>query len=79
MKKKLLKFGEVEIDKQEFRSSKRAVGIYNVNTDKIFFYKFLHSIKCSTYFVGNKYNEKVSPLSVLLPEMSECFKKFHNP
>ena len=74
MRKKLLKFGEVETDKQEFRFSKRAVGIYNLNTDKIiFFYKFLHSIKCSTYFVGNKYNEKVSPLSVLLPEMSESF------
>ena len=79
LRKKFLKSGEAEFDKQEFHSSKRGVCMHDVNTDKIyFFYRFPCSIKYSTYFVNNKINEKVSPLSVWLQKLVSLLKAFDN-
>ena len=62
MGKEFLKYDEVEIEKREFHSSKRAIHTDDVSTDKIKISdEFPFSKNGSKYFVGYNNNEKAIP------------------
>ena len=72
-----IKFGDKEIDKKEFYSSKEAILLDSVDLSKI-----VVSNKCKIndatykYFSGYLNNDVIQPLCVILPQMSGYIKYF---
>ena len=77
MSSKKIKFGDKEIDKKEFYSSKQAILLDSVDLSKI-----VVSNRCKIddtiykYFCGYLNNDVIQPLCVILLQMSRCIKYF---
>ena len=79
MSEKTLKFNNIEINKNKFHTSKQAIGLDSVTTDKIVVSdKFRHSEEGYKYFIGYKEDETVRPLCIILPQMNAYIKYFEN-
>ena len=86
MEKTIMKFGDVEIEKQKFQQHKRPISMKNIDIDKIvvcnkvsFGKKGLHisfGKKGFKYFIGYKDAEKIRTLSIFLPKMSAYRRDF---
>ena len=72
-----IKFGDKEVDKKEFYSSKQAILLDSVDLSKI-----VVSSRCKIsdtkykYFCGYLTNDVIQPLCVILPQMSGYIKYF---
>ena len=77
MSSREIKFGDKEIDKREFYSSKETILLDSVDLSKV-----VVSNKCKTndttykYFCGYLNNDVIQPLCVILPQMSGYIKYF---
>ena len=69
MRKEFLKFGDIEIKKQTFHSSKGLIDIGHVNIDKIVIsVEFSYTKNGSRYFSCYQNNKEITPLFALLPK-----------
>ena len=79
MSLKKIKFGDKEVNKKEFYSSKQAISLDSVDLDKI-----IVSSKCKInettykYLCGYLYNDVIQPLCVILPQMNGYIKYVDN-
>ena len=79
MSSKEIKFGDKEVDKKEFYSSKQAILLDYVDLSKI-----IVSSKCKIndttykYFFGYLNNDVIQLLCVIIPQMSGYIKYFDN-
>ena len=79
MSEKTLKFNNIKINKNKFHTSKQAIGLDSVTTDKIVVSdKFRHSEEGYKYFIGYQEDEIVRPLCIILPQMNGYIKYFEN-
>ena len=72
-----IKFGDKEVNKKEFHSSKQAISIYSVDLNKIVVSNKL-KINDTTYkyICGYLNNDTIQPLRVILPQINEYIKYF---
>ena len=79
MSSRIIKFGDKEVDKKEFYSSKQAISLDSIDLSKI-----LVSNKCRIndttykYSCGYLNNDVIQPLCVILPQMNGNIKYFDN-
>ena len=79
MRLKKIKFGDKEVDKKEFYSSKQAISLDSVDLDKIVVSsKWKINETTYKYLCGYLNNDVIQPLCVILPQMDEYIKYFHN-
>lgn len=79
MSKQTLKFGNIKVDKNEFHASKKVLTFNLVKTNKIVISeKIKHSDKSAKYFIGYEKDDIINFLCIVLPQMNECLKYFHN-
>ena len=77
MEKTIIRFGDIEIEKQKFHQHKRPISIKIVGIHKIVVYnKASFGRKCFKYFIGYKDAEKVKPLYIFLPKTIAYRKDF---
>ena len=77
MSLKTIKFGDKEIDRKEFYSSKQAIPLDSVDLDKIVVSNKLKiSDTTYKYFCGYLNNDVIQPLCVILPQMNGYIKYF---
>ena len=62
----MIKFGDVEVEKNKFHQHKNSISIYDVDIDKIVVPKKVSFGKKSFYFIDYKDARKVRPLRVML-------------
>ena len=77
MSSKKIKFGDKEVDKKEFYSSKQAISLDSVDLDKIVVsskWKIKEAIY--KYICGYLNNDVIRPLCVALPQMNGYIKYF---
>ena len=74
---KKIKFGDKEVDKKEFYSSKQAISLDSVDLDKIVVSN-KYKINNTTYknICGYLNNDTIQPLRVILPQMDGYIKYF---
>ena len=74
-----IKFGNKEVNKKEFYSSKQAISLDPVDLDKIVVSKKwkINDITCK-YFCGYLNNDVIKPLCVILPQMNRYIKYFND-
>ena len=78
MRKTIIKFDNIEIQRQTFHQHKRPISIQNV-----YFNKIVVSNKVSVgkkgfkYFIGYKDTKNIRPLCIFLPKMSAYRKDVH--
>ena len=74
---KKIKFGDQEVDKKEFYSSKQAISLHSVDLDKIVVSN-KWKINETTYIYLCEYfnNDVIHPLCVILPQMHGYIKYF---
>ena len=76
---KKIKFGDKEVNKKEFYSSKQAISLDSVDLDKIV---VLNKLKISEttfkYLCAYLNNDTIQPLRVILPQMNGYIKYFDN-
>ena len=79
MSLKKIKFGDKEVDKIEFYSSKQAISLDSVDLDKIVVSSKskINETKCK-YLCGYLNNDVIQPLCVILPQMNGYIKNFDN-
>ena len=72
-----IKFGDKEVNKKEFYSSKQAISIYSVDLNKIVVSNKL-KVNDTTYkyICGYLNNDTIQPLRVILPQINEYIKYF---
>ena len=77
MSHKKIKFGDKEINRKEFYSSKQAIPLDSVNLDKIVVSK-KWKINDTTYkyLCGYLNNDVIQQLCIILPQMNENIKYF---
>ena len=74
---KKIKFGEKEVDKKEFYSSKQAISLDSVDLDKIVVSnKWKINETTYKYLCGYLNNDVIQPLCVILPQMHGYIKYF---
>ena len=79
MSEKTLKFDNIGLDKEELHKSKPPIGLVSVNVDQIAISEiFKHSDDGFKCFIGQKEDEIVKPLCIILPQMSGYIKYFEN-
>ena len=79
MSGKTLKLDNIEVHKKEFHTSKQVIDLNLVGITKIVISeKFKHSDKGFKYFTGNKDDNIVRSLCIILPQMSGYIKYFEN-
>ena len=79
MSLKKTKFGDKEVDKTEFYSSKQAISLDSVDLDKIVVSsKWKINEKTYKYLCGYLNNDVIQPLCVVLPQMNGYIKYFDN-
>ena len=79
MSGKTLKFVNIEGNKKEFHASKQAIHLNLININKIVISdRFKHSNKGFKYFTGNKDDNIIRTLCIILLQMSRCIKHFEN-
>ena len=77
MSSQKIKFGDKEVDKKEFYSSKEAILLDSVDLSKIVVSnKWKIDDTTYKYFCGYLNNDVIQPLSVILPQMSGYIKYF---
>ena len=77
MDKKIINFGDTDIQKYKFHQHKSPILINNIDVNKIVvFNKVSFDKKGLKYYIGYKDGEKVEPLCILLPKMSACRRDF---
>ena len=75
MEKTIIKFGDIEIEKQKFHQYKRHISINNIDINKmVVSNKVSFGKKGFKYFIGYKDAKKIKPLN--LPKMSAYRKNF---
>ena len=79
MSSRKIKFGNKEVNKKEFYSSKQAISLDSVDLNKIVVSK-KWKIDDATYkyFCGYLNNDVIKPLCVILPEMNGYIKYFND-
>ena len=79
MSSKKIKFGDKEVDKKEFYSSKQTISLDSIDLRKIV---VLNKCKINDttykYSCGYLNNDVIQPLCVILPQMSRYIKYFDN-
>ena len=77
MSSRKIKFGDKEVDKKKFYSSKQAISLYSVDLTKIVISK-KWKINDTTYkyLCGYLINDTIQPLCVILPQMNGYIKYF---
>ena len=79
MSLKKIKFGDKEVDKKEFHSSKQAILLDSVDLDKIVVSsKWKINETAYKYLCGYLNNDVIQPLCVILPQMNGYTKYFDN-
>ena len=77
MSSRKIKFGDKEVNKKEFYSSKQAIPLYSVDLDKIVVSsKWKISDTTCKYLCGYLNNDVIQPLCVILPQMNGYIKYF---
>ena len=77
MSSKEIKFGDKEVNKKEFNSSKQAILLDSVDLRKIVVSnKYEINDQTYKYFCGYLNNDVIQPLYVILPQMSGYIKYF---
>ena len=77
MEKTIIKFGDIEIEKQKFHQHKRPISIKNIDINKIVVSnKVSFGKKGFKYFIGYK-DAKIRPLCILLLKVSAYGTDFH--
>ena len=77
MNPKTIKFGDKEINRKEFYSSKQAIPLDSVDLDKIVVSnKWKINDATNKYLCGYLNNDVIQPLSVILPQMNGYIKYF---
>ena len=70
-----IKFGDKDVNKKEFYSSKQAISIYSIDLNKIVVSNKLKiNDKTYKYICGYLNNDTIQPLRVILPQIDK--KKF---
>ena len=76
---KKIEFGDKEVDKKEFYSSKQAISLDSVDLDKIVVSnKWKINETTYKYLCGYLYNDVIQPVCVILPQMNGYIKFFDN-
>ena len=76
-KEKIIKFGDIEIQKQKFHQHKEPISIKNIDINKIVVSnKVSFGKEAFKYFIGYKDAKKVRPLCIFLLKMSAHRKDF---
>ena len=79
MSSQKIKFGDKEIDKKKFYSSKKAILLDSVDLSKIVVSsRWKLNDTTYKYFCGYLNNDVIKPLYVILPQMSRYIKYFDN-
>ena len=79
MSLKKIKFGDTEVNKKEFYSSKQAIPLDSVDLDKIVVSsKWKINETTYKYLCGYLNNDVIQPLCVILPQMNVYIKYFDN-
>ena len=79
MSLKKIKFGDKEVDKKEFYSSKQAIPLDSVDLDKIVVSsKWKINQTTYKYLCGYLNNDVIQPLCVILPQMNGYIRYFDN-
>ena len=77
MSSRKIKFGDKEVDKKEFYSSKQAISLDSVNLNKIVVSnKWKINDTTYKYLCGYLNNDTIQPLCVILPQMNGNIKYF---
>ena len=77
MSSRKIKFGDKEVDKKEFYSSKQAVSLDSVDLSKIVVLnKWKINDTTYKYLRGYLNNDVIQPLCVILPQMNGYIKYF---
>ena len=77
MSSRKIKFGDKEVNKKEFYSSKQAIPLDSVDLDKIVVSsKWTISDTTYKYICGYLNNDVIQPLCVILPQMNRFIKYF---
>ena len=77
MSSRKIKFGDKEVDKKEFYSSKQAISLDSVDLDKIVVSsKWKISETTYKYICGYFNNDVIQPLCAVLPQMNGYIKYF---
>ena len=77
MAEKILKFGNIRVNKKEFQKSKQPIDLISVNISQIVVSNnFKHSNEEFKYFMGYQENEMVKPLCTILRQMTVYIKYF---
>ena len=77
MSSQKIKFGDKEVDKKEFYSSKQAILLDSVDLNKIVASKkWKINDTAYKYLCGYLNNDVIQSLCVILPQMSGCIKYF---
>ena len=79
MSSKKIKFGDKEVDKKEFYSSKQAISLDSVDLSKIVISnKWKINDTTYKYLCGYLNNDVIQPLCVILPQMNGYIKYFND-
>ena len=79
MSSRKIKFGDKEVNKKEFYSSKQAIPLDSVDLDKIVVSnKWKISDTTYQYLCGYLNNDVIQPLCIILPQMNGYLKYFDN-
>ena len=79
MSSQKIKFGDIEVDKKKFYSSKEAILLDFVDLSKIVVSsRWKLNDTTYKYFCGYLNNDVIKPLCVILPQMSRYIKYFDN-
>ena len=79
MSSRKIKFGDIEVDKKEFYSSKQAISLDSVDLSKIVILnKWKINDTTYKYLCGYLGNDVIQPLCVTLPQMNGYIKYFND-
>ena len=74
---KIIKFGDIKIEKQKFHQHKEPISIKNVDINKITVScKVSFDKKGFNYFIGYEHANNIRPLSIILQKMKSYRKDF---
>ena len=76
MSLKKIKFGDKEVDKKEFYSSKQAISLDSVDLDKIVVSNKWKINETTYKYLCEYLNNVIQPLCVILPQMHGYIKYF---
>ena len=77
IEKSVIKFGDIEIEKQKFHQNKRPISIKNIDLNRIVVSnKASFGKKGFKYFINYKDTKKIRHLCIFLPKMSAFRRDF---